>query len=77
MLFLVLLGSDLKAYNLVANRTLHAQHEFSDCRCDIVIVRHNLQGVHQKSNRSSFQSLPPGIEDFISLKGGWFPLFSG
>ena len=35
-----LLGSDLKAYISEATRTWHVQHEFSDCRCDIVFVRH-------------------------------------
>ena len=37
---LELLGSDLKAYVLGATRTSHVQREFSDCRCDIVSVRH-------------------------------------
>ena len=35
-----LLGSDLKDYILETTRTWHVQHEFSDCRCDIVFVRH-------------------------------------
>ena len=35
-----LLGSDLKAYILEATRTWHVQHEFSNCRCDIVFVTH-------------------------------------
>ena len=29
-----LLGSAFKAYILEATRTLHIQHEFSDCKCD-------------------------------------------
>ena len=53
-------GSDLKGYILEATRTWYEQHEFSDCRCDIVFVRHKdnfLTRSAAKSNLSSFQSL--------------------
>ena len=37
---LPVVGSDLKAFVLEAARTWHVQHEFSDCICDIVFIRH-------------------------------------
>ena len=59
------------AYILGATRTWHVQHEFSDCRRDIVFVRHkdNLltREVQQKSKLSSFQSLAPGLQDINIL----------
>ena len=53
------------AYILEATSTWHIQHEFYDCRCDIVCIWYNdnflTRGVQQKSNLSSFQSLAPGL----------------
>ena len=56
------LGSDLKAYILEATRAWHAQHEFADVikfSSDTEITFS--QGLQQKSNLSSFQSLAPRL----------------
>ena len=39
-MLLALVGSDLKAYILEATWTWCVWHEFSDCTCDIVFIRH-------------------------------------
>ena len=57
----------LKVYILETTRTYYVKHEFSDCRCDIVFVRHkdiflttvSHKFVQQKLNLTSFQSLAP------------------
>ena len=55
----------LKAYILEATRAWHIQHEFFDCKCDIVCIWGTMitfsQGGAAKSNPSSFQSLAPGL----------------
>ena len=54
-----------KANILEAARTWHIQHEFFDCRFDIVGIMYNnnflTRGCSKKSNPSSFHSLAPGL----------------
>ena len=59
-MILALVDSDLKTYVLEATRTWHVQHEFSNCVCDLVFIRHKdnflTGGMKQTSNLCSFQS---------------------
>ena len=55
----------LRAYILETTRRWHIQHEFSDCRCDIVCIWYNdnflTRGYRKKSNLNSFQRVDPGL----------------
>ena len=69
-MFWALLCSCWKAHIFEATRTWHIQHEFSNCRCDIVCIWHNdnflTRGWSRKSNLSSFQTLAPGLYAIMS-----------
>ena len=58
-------GLKFKSLYLEATRSWHVQHEFSDCRCDIVFVRHKeifLTIGLKKSKLRNCQSLAPGLK---------------
>ena len=71
---LALFGSDLKACILEAAKTLHVQHEFYDCRCDIVKITFS-QGGAKKSDLSSFQVWLPDYCHLSTILGQFGKIF--
>ena len=72
-----LLGSDLKACMLEATRTWHVQHEFSDCRCDIVFIRYKdnfLTRGATKIKSTQFSEFGSRTQTFITCSA--FKLFT-
>ena len=61
------MSSDLKAYILDATRAWHVQHEFSDCRCDIVCIWCNdkfLTGGAAKIKSKQFSEFGSRLMDY-------------